>query len=159
MPTMSAQAARQGTWGGTGYNQAASLMGGQLADSLAQNTASLRGNAYNLSAGLADSGLNRRLQAGGMGVGTQASDLAAIGGLFGMGQQQQGQTQGQLDALRQYWMGTQNAPYAASDILGNAISRLGGSGGSSTTSVNGPGTSPLAWASLLPVLGGIAGWW
>lgn len=161
--------AAEGAYGGSGYGQLMSQAGGDLAKQLAANEANLRGGAYNLSAQLAENQLNRatgaydteqarRLSAAGLGLQSQGTDLAAIQGLYGMGAQQQGQSQGVLDAMKQYWQGTQNAPYAASDILGNAISRMMGGGGTTTQTVNGPGTSPLAYLSVLPFLGSIFKW-
>lgn len=145
-----AAAARAGAYGGTGYQSQVGMNQDMLAKNLAANTSNLRYQNYINSGNLFGQDQNRQLQAAALGPQSQAADMSAMQGLFNVGTAQQGTTQADFDAARKYFTQTVQSPFTSLDIFGSAISRAQGNTGTMTT--DGPGTSPLAYAGLLPII-------
>lgn len=143
--------ARSGTFGGSAWQDAASRNEQDLASALAGNTNNLLGQNYNQSAQLAESDLNRRLQAAGTGIGQQGADLSAIMSQIGAGAIPTQNYQQMLDAAQNYFAQGQQQPYTQMDFWRNALQAASGTGGSSTT-IN-PGQSLGANLGGLGALG------
>lgn len=149
MAQTDASAAMQGAYGGSGYQEQQAVNQKALDQQIAQNTNSLLGQNYYNSANLAEQGLNRganavnntqqmQLQAAGLAPQYQASDIAAIQAMMGGGQQVQGYQQNLLNAAQGLFNQYQQAPWQLSDLIGNALSRASGQGGSSSSSIMQP---------------------
>lgn len=147
-----AAAARAGAYGGSGYNEMVGLNQKNLAQQLAQNTSNLQYQNYLNSGNLFEQDQNRQLQAASLGPASQGADLSAMNGLFNVGTAQQGNTQSNLDAMRNLFTQQVQAPFTTLDLRGNALSRVNGG---SVQTINGPGTSPAAYAGLIPIFASI----
>jgi hypothetical protein len=141
-----AAAAREGAYGGSGEQEAQARNAQNLSQQIAQNTNSLLGQNYYNSANLAEQGLNRaansvnqtqqmQLQAAGLAPQYQQSDINAIQAMMGGGQQVQGYQQNLLNAAQGLFNQYQQAPWQLSDLLGGALSRASGQGGTTSSSV------------------------
>lgn len=145
-----ASAAQQGAFGGSAYNEKQNDNSRTLAGAIAANTANLQNTQFDKSAALADSALNRAtgaydntqnraLQGAQIGIGQQGADLQAILAAISGGQIPQQNQQQLLDAAKSYYQQGQQAPFSASDYLGNLLGRASGSYGTNTQV--GPGQS------------------
>lgn len=156
--------ARQGAYGGSGYNQLTGLNNQAFANAIGNtdsqllnqnfyNNSNLAENQLNRETNSFDNTQNRSLQAANLGLGSQGTDLQAIQNLYGMGANQQGNTQSILGAMQNLWNQQTQAPFVSSSILGNGLSQAGGAPTTNTTTLQQPGNSPwgvggaaiLAW--------------
>lgn len=131
--------ARQGAYGGSGYNELTAANNKAFGQAVGNTDANLYYQNYQNSGNLFNQDQNRQLQAAGLGLQSQGVDQNAIGGLNSIGTQQQGNTQNVLDAMNNYFSNSQQANLIPSDIMGNALSRA--SGASTTTTQSVPGSS------------------
>ncbi len=143
--------ARSGTFGGSAWQQQTDRNQQDLAGALASNTNNLLGQNYNQSAQLAESGLNRSLNAAQVGIGQQGADQSAILAQIAAGQIPQQNYQQLLDAGKAYFSQGQQNPFTLQDFLGSALSRASGSGGTNTYTQ--PGQSPITGLLGLGALG------
>jgi hypothetical protein len=134
-------AARSGAFGGSADQQQQALNNKGLAEALAGNEANLRGQNYYNSGNLYEQGANRAMNAAGQMVGVNQAEAQNLAALNQSGQQNQGYQQSILDATKGVF--NQNSQYYSllNDLMGSALSRASGSGGSTTTQVMGPGFS------------------
>ena len=140
-----ASMARQGAYGGSGYNELTAANNKALGQAIGNTDANLYYQNYQNSGNLYNQDQNRQLQAAGLGLASQGVDQNAINGLNNIGNQQQGNTQNVLDAMQNYFGNSQQANLIPSDIMGNALSRA--SGASTTTTQSVPGSS--GWTNAL----------
>lgn len=151
-------AARAGSFGGSGYQEAQQANQRALGDALAASTyQNLNQNYYaNMNQASTDANRNAAMTQAGAGLGLQSAnqDLASILGVNQLGQQQTAYTQQILDAMKNYYQDTQSEPFMRSDIMGNAISRMGG-GGTTTQTTPGGGWSDILGGLLIG--GGLLG--
>ena len=149
-------AARAGSFGGSGYQEAQQSNQRALGDALASNTFNqLNQNYYaNMAQASNDANRNAAMMQAGAGLGLQSAnqDLASIMGVNQLGKDQTAYTQQIMDAMKNYYHDTQQEPFVRSDIMGNAISRMGGGG---TTTQNTPDQS--GWANALGAFLGVLG--
>ena len=152
-------AARAGSFGGSGYQEQVGANQRNLGDALAANTSGLLKENYYQNMNQANLDANRNLQAtmGGAGLGLQSAnqDLASIMAGNQLGTQATGYQQQLADAMKNYYQDTQMEPFVRSDIMGNALSRAGGAGSSTTQQL--PGQS--GWANALAALGLLGSLW
>lgn len=127
-------AARNGAYGGTGYQEQTGLNQQALGHALAENTSGLQYQNYLNSGNLYNQDRNAQLQASQLGLASQGVDQNAINGLFGLGSAQQGNTQSVLGSMQNYFNQQTQAPFAASSILGNALSQASGAPATTTSS-------------------------
>lgn len=144
--------ARQGAYGGSGYNELTALNNKGLAQALAQNEANVRGQNYYNSGQLAESGLNRAttaqedqlnrgLQSLGINNQNSAALMQALTGVMGAGDLQQQTQQNNINAAMNRFNANVQQPITAEDLYGSILQRASGQGGSNSVSV--PGQSPL----------------
>lgn len=143
--------ARQGAYGGSGYNQLTAQNNKALASAIGNTDAGLAYQNYQNSGNLFNQDQNRQLQASQLGLASQGTDLNAINNLAGMGGLQQGQTQNVQDAMQNYFNQNVQAPFASSSILGNGLSQAGGAPASTSTTTGAGQGSTLA--NLLGLFG------
>jgi hypothetical protein len=155
-------AARSGAFGGSAYNEMQNSNSGMLAKQIAQNSDQQRNAQFDKSSGLAENAINRSWQGyeNAAGRGLQAvqgiqqqgnTDLQRWLSVMGVGDLQR-QVQGEnIAAAKDLFGQNVQQPLQAADILGNALSRASGQGGSSTSQAFGSGGSGVANA-----VGGLA---
>lgn len=167
------QAALQGAYGGSSWQQQQQANAKNLADSLANNESNLRMQNYNQSAQLAENQLNRAsqgyaqdqqnaLNAAMASPSMEAGDLAAINAMNQYGNQNQTNLQNQLTAAQGQFNQQNQAPMTAQDLIANALRIASGSGGSSSSSIlngssglqTGLGLGSLGLAGLSSMFGG-----
>lgn len=141
-----AQAALNGAYGGSSWQQQQQGNAKTLADSLANNENSLRMGNYNQSAQLAENQLNRATQgyaqdqqnalnAAMASPSMEAADLNAINAMNQYGNQNQQNLQQQLTAAQNQWNQQNQAPLTSLDLIRNALQAASGSGGTSSSSI------------------------
>jgi hypothetical protein len=155
-------AARSGAFGGSAYNEMQQSNQANLAKQIAQNSNQQRNAQFDKSSGLAENQINRAWQGyeNAAGRGLQAvqgvqqqgnTDLQRWLSVMGVGDLQR-QVQGEnIAAAKDLFGANVQQPLQAADILGNALSRASGQGGSSTSQAFGSGGSGVANA-----VGGLA---
>ena len=150
-------AAMNGAYGGSAYQEQQAANNKAFADSVANADANLLNQNYYANANMWQQGVGNQLNAAGLGIASQGADLNAIGNLYNMGANQQGNTQALLNAGQDYWNKTQQSPFVSAGLFGNARSQAGGAPPSTTSTVNGPGQSPWSYLSLLPIAASLFG--
>lgn len=147
-PQTDAAAARSGAFGGSAWQQMVGNNERQLGDALGNAANQFYGQNY----------LNERnnqMQALGMLPTMQNVGYTDWQRLAGAGDAMRNYNQQLLDVGYGDWQEAQNHPYKSLDVIGNAISRtMGGGGSTSTTQSGGPQGSSFASA----LGGGIAGY-
>lgn len=153
-----AAAARAGAFGGSAHNQMVQDNARTLADSIGQMESGARSEQYNRAAGLAESGFNRQLQALGLMPGIQAGNVNLLQSLLGAGEMSRGLDQKELEGqIGRHYQNVQQ-PLMAMDILFNALTRAGGGAGTTSSTIMGPGFSPVQGGlGALGLLGGLFG--
>ena len=146
-PTTDAAFARSGAFGGSAWQQSVANNERQLADSLGSTANQFLGQNYLNERSNQMQGLNMMPALQGVGY-TDAQRLAGAGDAMRNYQQQL------LDVNYGDWQAARNYPAQALDIMGNAISRTMGGGGSQYTTQS--GSQPSSFASALG--GGLAGY-
>jgi hypothetical protein len=152
---LDSSAARSGAFGGSAYNEMQQANQAGLAKQIANNTNQQRNAQFDKSAGLAESQINRtsnnyenaanrQLQAV-QGVQNQGNiDAQRWQSVMGAGDLQRQVQSENIAAAKDLFGQNVQQPLQAADILGNALSRTSGQGGSTTSSSFGSGTSGLA---------------
>ena len=97
-----------------------------------------------------------QIAAANLAVTLGQQDYNDIQKLLGAGDILQAQTNAQLGEQYNNWSNKQNYPYAQLDVLGNALSRTMGAGGTTTSTSTNPSYSPSNTASAIG--GGLAGY-
>ena len=143
-----ASMARQGAYGGSGYNQLTAQNNKAFGEAVGNTDANLAGQNYYNSGNLYQQGVQNQLGASQLGLASQGQDLNAINNLYSMGANQQGNTQNVLGAMQNYFNQSTQAPFVSSSILGNGLSQAGGAP-TTNTQVTGAGQGS--------VLGNVAG--
>lgn len=149
MPQADASMARAGAFGGSAWQQQNAENNRQMAAELAKNTANMRMNDYQNQQTFAENLANRQSQAWGqergnmmqaVGQGQQLSNQVYTDAqnLLGVGDITRDYQQTMDNQRYQNFLNKQNWPLQNLDILGNAISRAMGSGGSSVSSSSMP---------------------
>lgn len=157
------QAALNGAYGGSAWQQQQQANAKTLAESLANNENSLRMGNYNQSAQLAENQLNRATQgyaqdqanalnAAMASPSMEAADLQAINAMNQYGNQNQQNLQQILTAAQNQWNQQNQAPLTSFDLIRNALQAASGSGGTSSSSILG-GSSGLQTGLGLGALG------
>lgn len=145
-------AAMGGAFGGSAQQEAQQLNQRALGDTLAQNTSGILGQNYYAQQGLAEDALNRgtqaveaerqnQMQAAMMAPGYQGADINAIQAMMGGGDAVQQYQQQLLNAAQGLFNQYSQAPWALSDLVGSALSRASGQGGTQASQIIGPGTT------------------
>lgn len=149
MPQTDASMARAGAFGGSAWQQANAENNRQMAAELAKNTANMRMNDYQTQQQLSENLADRQSQAWAqeranmmqsVGQGQQLSNQAYTDAqnMLGAGDITRDYQQTMDNQRYQNFLNQQNWPLQNLDILGNAISRAMGSGGSSVSSSSMP---------------------
>lgn len=133
--------ARNGTFGGSAWQDQQSRNQVDLANALAANSNNVLGNQYNQAAQLQESGLNRGVNAAQVGIGQQGADLQSILAMISGGQIPQQNYQQMLTSNQNMFNQQQQMPFTLSDFMGSALQRA--SGGQGTQTYTTPGVSPI----------------
>jgi len=83
------------------------------------------------------------LQGGQLGLQTSQEDWTSADKMMKVGNDQNAYMQKLLDSAKAQWTAAQQHPYQALDVLGTALGKASGVGGSSFSQTTGPGQNPL----------------
>lgn len=155
-------AALRGALGGSRVGVAQALTAGEQARAQAPVLARLRSEGWGTALGAAQQDRNAAAMGastfGNLGNLAQNAVYRDIGSLYGMGQQQQANTQAGMDAAYQQWLQQQAYPTQQLSWLSGIAHQAGTGMGTSTT---GTGTStppaPNPWNAILGAAGTIGG--
>ena len=165
---------RGSNFGGSAWQEQTGKNQYDFGNNMANYVAQLQNNAYNTAGQLTNADLTRQqagtgdlntlnsnnyntAQARIIGAGSAlpsivSGDTGALNAQLQGGGLLQQQNQGAINQAYGNWTTQQNAPYQSLDVMGNAISRLMGGGGSTTTT----GPNPYQSNPFATTLGGAA---
>ena len=138
--------ARQGAYGGSAYNELTGANNKAFAQAVGSTDSGLLNQNYYNNAALWNQDQQRQLQASGLGLASQGTDLQAINNLASMGSMQQGNTQADMGAMQNYFNQSTMAPFVSSQILGSGLSQAGGAPATVTQTQGAGQLSPWALA-------------
>jgi hypothetical protein len=132
MPGIMAAAQRQGQFGSSAMTEAMNLAGGTLGKSLSDLSTQIYGGNYQQERA-------RQMQTMGLLPQTLQASYYPQQVLYGMGAQQQEQSQAELDAAYQNAVGRAEWPFNILSGFGGALGQAGSGAGTSTTTSRGSG--------------------